>query len=343
MTIHPALSTCAIVPAYKVTRHIVGVVSELLPYVDHVFVIDDACPDHSGRFLTDSLGTQNEQLTVIRLEKNLGVGGAVMAGYQAAQEQGFKILVKVDGDGQMNPSFIPTLIAPLLAGKADYTKGNRFFDPELLQGMPLVRLLGNAGLSFITKLTTGYWHLMDPTNGFTALHADILPWLHTDQIEKRYFFETDVLFRLGLLNAVVQDIPMMSRYADEKSNLSVRKVLFEFGFKHAARLGKRIFYQYFLRDFNLGSLFLIISLPLILFGSSFGLLEWLHSIQTGRAATTGTVMLAAMPTLVGIQLLLSFIALDMSRPAGDPLWKRLSKKPDASLCAPLPFKAGNAP
>ena len=317
---------CAIVPAYKVTRHIVGVVQSLFEHVEHIFVVDDACPDDSGAFLLRELGGPDPRLTVIRLDKNEGVGGAVMAGYRAAAEQGFEVLVKVDGDGQMNPDFIPALIAPLLLGDADYAKGNRFFDPDSLTDMPLTRLLGNAGLSFLTKLSTGYWQLMDPTNGFTAVHANVLPWLHLQKIERRYFFETDMLFRLGLVNAVVEDVPMAAKYADEKSHLSVTFALFDFAVKHIARMFKRLFYTYFLRGFSLGSVFLVVSLPMILFGVTFGLLEWVGSVQSGKPATAGTIMLAAMPTLVGIQLLLSFLSLDMSRPDARPLWKRVVQK-----------------
>jgi len=314
---------CAIVPAYKVTRHIDGVVRALFDQVEHVFVIDDACPDNSGKVLLDALGGHHPQLTVIRLEENQGVGGAVMAGYVAAVEQKFDILVKVDGDGQMNPSLIPVLVNPILCGDADYTKGNRFFDPESLHGMPRLRIFGNAGLSFLTKLSTGYWHVMDPTNGFTALHAQILPWLHLEKIDRRFFFESDMLFRLGLIGAVVQDVPMVSKYDNEESNLSVVSSIFEFAHKHLARLAKRLVYNYFLRNFSLGSLMLIASLPLIAFGLIFGLLEWRISVQSGVPATAGTIMLAAMPTLVGIQFLLTFLGLDMNRPQLPPLWKRL--------------------
>lgn len=320
----PTPRICAIVPAYKVTRHIVGVVQALFEQVEHVFVVDDACPDDSGAFLLRELGGADPRVTLIRLDQNQGVGGAVMAGYHAAAKNGFEVLVKVDGDGQITPSLIPFLVAPLLRGDADYAKGNRFFDPELLADMPLNRLLGNAGLSFLTKLSTGYWQVMDPTNGFTALQAHVLPWLHLQKVERRYFFESDMLFRLGLVNAVVADVPMAAKYADETSHLNVGTALFDFGAKHIVRIFKRLFYTYFLRNFSLGSVFLLASLPMILFGVTFGLLEWRASIQSGLPATAGTIMLAAMPTLVGIQLFLSFLGLDMSRQETTPLHRRVA-------------------
>lgn len=316
------MKICAVVPAYKVTDHIVEVVHGLQNHVDHIFVIDDACPNNSGDHLLEALDLQ-DAISIIKLPENQGVGGAVIAGYRAALTQGFDIAIKVDGDGQMDPKHIPNLIAPIIAGEADYTKGNRFFDPSYLDKMPIGRLIGNAGLSFISKVSTGQWQIMDPTNGFTAIHTKILPWLHLDKLEKRYFFETDMLFRLGTIDALVQDIPMPAVYLSEQSNLDVKSAFFEFGFKHVFLLFKRLFYTYFLRNFSLASVFLITSIPLILFGGAFGVFQWFHSISTGNPATPGTIMLAAFPLLVGLQFLLSFLSLDMSKRIQRPLWIRL--------------------
>jgi dolichol-phosphate mannosyltransferase len=314
---------CAIVPAFKVSTKIVEVVRGLREYVDHTFVVDDACPELSGSFLLEQLNAEEYRFTVVRLPQNQGVGGAVMAGYRAAVDAGFEVLVKVDGDGQMDPKLIPSLIEPILSLEADYTKGNRFFDPESLRDMPLVRLVGNAGLSLVTKLSTGYWQIMDPTNGFTAIHSRLLTWIHLEKIERRYFFETDLLYRLGLIGAVVQDVPMPARYADEVSNLSISKAFFDFGALHLTRMSKRIFYTYFLRSFSLGSVLILFSIPMIIFGVGFGSIEWYKSASTGVVATTGKIMIAAMPILVGIQMLLSFLSLDMSKPTTKPFWLRI--------------------
>jgi len=319
----PAPRVCAIVPAFKVSDHVVQVVAGLLDHVDHVFVVDDACPVFSGRQV-EAAYPDHPQVTVLFLPENLGVGGAVMAGYTRAAELGYTVMVKVDGDGQMDPEFIPALVSPILAGEADYTKGNRFFDPEGLSAMPLTRLIGNAGLSFLTKLSTGYWQIMDPTNGFTAIHADVLPWVKLERVEKRYFFETDLLFRLGTINAVVLDIPMPARYGEEVSNLRVGSALFEFSCKHMARLCKRIVYQYFLRGFSVASVCLALSLPLLIFALSFGLVQWYRSIESGIPATAGSIMLAALPVMVGIQLLMSFFSHDMARQPSKPLWVLLN-------------------
>ena len=132
----------------------------------------------------------------------------MVTGYRAALEDGAAIVVKLDGDGQADPGLIPSLVGPILAGQCDYIKGNRFFNPENLSNMPKVRLLGNAILSFLSKASTGYWSIMDPTNGLTAISVPVLRLLPLEKLPKGYFFETDILFRLNAVRAVVEDFPM---------------------------------------------------------------------------------------------------------------------------------------
>ncbi|GHU35112.1 hypothetical protein AGMMS50256_29780 [Betaproteobacteria bacterium] len=197
------------------------VIHAIPPFVSRIYVVDDACPDNSGDFVERNC--KDERIFVIRHAENQGVGGAVMTGYKAALEDGMDIFVKIDGDGQMDPSLIPSFVAPIAAGEADYTKGNRFFDLEEIQAMPKVRLFGNAALSFMTKLSSGYWDLFDPTNGYTAIHRDVASHLPFDKISRRYFFESDILFRLNILRAVVADTPMSAKYGDEVSGLKISK------------------------------------------------------------------------------------------------------------------------
>ncbi|HKJ25013.1 MAG TPA: glycosyltransferase, partial [Myxococcota bacterium] len=224
---------------------------------------------------------------------------------------GADILVKLDGDGQMDPSDIPRLVAPILDGEADYVKGNRFHSLEDLRGMPAVRLVGNSILSFLTKLSTGYWDLFDPTNGFTALDAGVARELPFEKLSRRYFFESDLLFRLGIQRRVVRDVPMPARYDGEPSSLSVREVAWEFLWGNLRNFGKRIFYGYFLRDFNIASVELVLGTLMLVLGTTVGVDQWLESGRTGRPATAGTVMLAALPVMIGVQLLLAFLGFDM--------------------------------
>ena len=164
----------------------------------------------------------------------------------------------------MNPALIPKFLNPIISNYADYSKGNRFFKIKYLKQMPTARLIGNAGLSFISKLSTGYWNIMDFTNGYIAIRCDILQYIDLDDIDNRYFFETDMLYQLGIIKAKVVDIPMESVYEDEHSSLSVFSSLFEFSIKHVKLFCKRIFINYFLRDFNAGSIFLILGLTFLL-------------------------------------------------------------------------------
>jgi dolichol-phosphate mannosyltransferase len=315
-----AMRVAAVVPAYKVTRQVVDVVKSLLPYCDKVFVVDDCCPEGSGRLVVASI--IDDRVCVIFNQENTGVGGAVMAGYRAAITAGVDIIVKVDGDGQMDPSLLPEFVLPIARGEADYTKGNRFFDLRNIGAMPPMRIFGNAGLSFMAKLSTGYWDVFDPTNGYTAIHADVARQLPYDRISQRYFFETDLLFRLNTLRAAVVDIPMDAKYGDEVSNLHIRRILGEFVFKHFKNFFKRIFYNYFLRDVSLASVELVFSLILLTFAFFFGGGHWLSSASDGHSTPVGTIMITAVSLIWGLQLLLAFIGYDISSVPRRPIHRR---------------------
>ncbi|UZE19660.1 glycosyltransferase family 2 protein [Pseudomonas sp. B21-054] len=308
MSISPTIAV--IIPCYKVREHILAVISGIGAEVSKIYVVDDCCPDGSGNYVSENC--HDKRVIILRHEVNQGVGGAVMTGYQAGIKDGIDILVKVDGDGQMDPELIPRFIAPIAAGEADYTKGNRFFDLEEIRAMPKMRLFGNAVLSFMTKLSSGYWDLFDPTNGFTAIHKDAARHLPFNKISRRYFFETDMLFRLNTLRAVVIDIPMDAKYGDEVSNLKISKVVGEFFTKHVRNFTKRIFYNYYLRDMSVASLELPAGLLMLLFGVTFGSSHWIASIETGAPTPAGTIMLSAIPIIVGIQFILAFLAYDIS-------------------------------
>lgn len=313
------------IPCYKVTQHVLGVIGAIGPEVEIIYTVDDACPDGSGRFIEDN--NRDPRVRVLYNAQNRGVGGAIITAYRAAIADKVDIIVKIDGDGQMDPRLLPKFVRPLLRREADYTKGNRFFRPESVQGMPPVRLFGNAVLSFITKLSCGYWNIMDPTNGYTAARTCVLAELPLDKLEQRYFFETDMLFRLNTLRAVVKDVPMDSVYADEESNLKISKVLPEFLRKHASRLWRRYVYSYLVRDFNVGTLYSICGTLLLIAGGAFGVLQWFDSARSLNPATSGTVMLAALPVLIGIQCLIAFLHYDVGNLPTEPLSKSLETSP----------------
>ena len=299
-----------VIPAYKVRKHILGVIAKCGEEVWRIYVVDDCCPQGAGKYVEDMV--DDSRVRVLYHEQNQGVGGAVMTGYRAAIADGADVIVKVDGDGQMDPSLIPSFIEPILAGEADYTKGNRFFDLEQVRAMPKIRLVGNAVLSFMTKLSSGYWDLFDPTNGYTAIHINVARHLPLQKISRRYFFETDMLFRLNTLRAVVIDVPMDAQYGDEVSGLEIEKIVGEFFLKHVWNFSKRIFYNYYLRDTSLASIELPLGVLLFFYGCGFGAYHWINSFQEGIATPSGTVMLAALPILMGSQLMLAFLGYDIA-------------------------------
>jgi dolichol-phosphate mannosyltransferase len=256
---------------------------------------------------------------VIAHEVNQGVGGAVISGYQAALRDSHDIVVKIDGDGQMDPALLEGFVSPILDGRADYTKGNRFHRLRNVRRMPPVRLFGNAVLSFMTKISSGYWQVFDPTNGYTACHRSALRELDMESLSKRYFFESDMLFQLNQARAVVLDIPMVARYEDEPSSLSPARIIAPFMRGHLRNTLKRLFGSYFLRGFSVASVELTISVLALGFGMTYGTYAWWDAYNHDRVATAGTVMLAALPLILGTQLLLSWLHFDVSSEPRTPL------------------------
>jgi glycosyltransferase involved in cell wall biosynthesis len=308
-----------VIPCYKVSAHILNVIKNIGIDVDCIFVIDDCCPEKSGAFVKNN--STDSRVIVISHLVNKGVGGAVMTGYKAAISDGADIIVKIDGDGQMDPSLISAVVYPILAGEADYTKGNRFFDLEEIRSMPKIRLFGNAVLSFMTKLSSGYWDLFDPTNGYTAIHSDVARHLPFEKISRRYFFETDMLFRLNTLRAAGVDVAMDAKYGNEVSSLKISNIVCDFLFKHIRNFLKRIFYNYYLRDMSLASIELPLGVVLFLAGVGYGGYHWFESAQSGMITPAGTVMLSALPVLMGVQLILAFLAYDIASVPRRPFHK----------------------
>jgi glycosyltransferase involved in cell wall biosynthesis len=311
----------AVVPCYREVDHVLAVLDAIGPEVGHIFVVDDACPDGTGRHVRDHC--KDGRVSVLTHKRNRGVGGATLTGYRKAIEAGVDIIVKLDGDGQMNPRLIPTLISPISRGEADYAKGNRFHDLDGLKGMPASRIFGNLVLSLLSKMSSGYWNLFDPTNGFTAIHAKVAGQLPMEHISEGYFFESDILFRLYLLGVVVADVPMEAHYGAEKSGLKIHRVILEFAAKHWFNAVRRVFYSYFLRDFGAASVELLLGKVLVLFGVVFGALEWYESTISGVPATAGTVILAALPIILGTQFLIAFLNFDTRNVPKRPLHPRL--------------------
>lgn len=317
MKFHNSASIAVVIPAYRVRENILRVIHSLQGRVDFVCVVDDACPESSGTLVVDSIA--DKSVHVIFNKKNLGVGGAVKAGYRFCLDKGFDFIIKMDGDGQMQAELIPKLLEPLINQQADYTKGNRFFSLASLKKMPKIRLLGNAILSLMSKAASGYWNILDPNNGFTAIDSRSLKTLDLNRISNRYFFESDMLFHLYLLRARVIDIPMMAKYGDERSNLSLFKAALEFPAKHIRNFVRRLVATYFIRDFSIASLQLILGVSLIVFSSVFGIFKYMQSQSLGIETNSGALILFAVTFLVGIQMLLAFLSFDFQNMPKRPI------------------------
>jgi glycosyltransferase involved in cell wall biosynthesis len=311
-----------VIPCYRVEREVGSVIASLPAYIRHIICVDDASRDETARVITQA-ATGDRRIMLLQHEKNQGVGGAVVTGFRKALELNADIVVKIDGDGQMDAAYIPNLLAPLLQGNADYAKGNRFRDFQALQKMPVIRRTGNMALGFLTKAATGYWNLFDPTNGFVAIHGQVLAQLPLTQVDRSYFFETSMLANLYLLGAVVKDVPMPARYGNEVSNLSIRRSLFEFPVKLLRTFLRRLILRNLIYDFSMASIYLMVGLPLLLFGFIFGINRWVHYASINVPAPTGTVMLPTLSVLLGIQFLIAAIEIDLRSVPKDPISPQL--------------------
>lgn len=298
----------AVLPSHNEANHIGATITTLPEFVDHIIVVDDWSQDNTAEV---ARAAGDSRAVVLRPPHNLGVGGATVMGYRQAMELGCDVAVKMDGDGQMIPDYLPALLDALIEENYDYAKGNRFLAGESLAQMPKVRLFGNIALTFLTKLASGYWHIFDPQNGYTAIKISALKRLDLDTLHKRFFFENDMLSHLNYQNFRVKDVAIPARYGDEVSDLDPFKISVTFPSLLLKRYLRRLYQKYVLRDFSPIALFMFMGVVLFGWGTVFGIYLWVHSIATGRPTPTGTIMLALLPLIVGFQLLLQGIVLDI--------------------------------
>lgn len=299
-----------VIPCYKVAAHIESTVSSLPEWVDHLILVNDCSTDNTLEIL-NRIASSNPKATVLSHSVNKGVGGAMITGFKHALTSDTDIIVKMDGDGQMDPECLPALLQPLCDHTADFAKGNRFNDFEALKSMPTSRRIGNLGLSFLIKAASGYWEVFDPSNGFIAIERHTLKRIDLSKLAPRYFFESSMLIELYYAGARIQDVPMAAIYGEEVSNLSVTKTLFGFPPKLLKALFRRIMLSYFIYDFSITSIYMLAGLPLFIFGLTYGIVKWIHFASMDVAAPTGTVMLAVLPFILGFQMLLSAIQHDI--------------------------------
>jgi len=311
-------SIAVVIPAYRVEREIEHVIKTLPGDIRHIIVVNDASPDKTEDVITRML-SEDPRLVYIKHEKNQGVGGAMVTGFRKALELNADIVIKMDGDGQMDPNLIPRFIEPLIQGKADFTKGNRFRDTVALRQMPVIRRFGNTMLGFLAKAATGYWNIFDPTNGYLAIRTDVLRLLPLNKLDKTYFFETSLLAQLYLIDACVRDIPMPARYGNQQSSMNIMHILVDFPPRIISTIFKRLILKHLLYDFSMTSVYMLVGIPLFIFGMIFGVVKWIKYASMNIPAPTGTVVLPMICVLLGIQFLLSAIQIDLQSVPRTPL------------------------
>jgi len=299
-----------VIPCYNVSKHIEDVIRKLPPEVSWIIAVNDCSKDDTEKILS-RLKDENKKVIFVNHETNQGVGGAMITGFKRSIELNSDITIKIDGDDQMDSSYIPVLIKPIIDNKADYTKGNRFRDFKALRQMPVLRRFGNLGLSFMIKAASGYWNIFDPNNGFIAITNEMLKTINIKKIHKRYFFESSMLIELYHSDAVIHEIPMKARYGNEVSHLSLSRTLFGFPPKLLKAFIRRIILKYFLFDFNIASLYIICGVPFILFGILYGVINFIKYASNNIAAPTGTVVIPTLLITLGFQMLLAAINFDI--------------------------------
>src|ERR1700751_520545 len=300
-----------VIPCFNVGPHIATVIRALPPEIAWIIAVDDCSTDDTANVLRE-LQQENAKIVYLRHERNQGVGGAMLSGFRKSLELNSAVTIKIDGDNQMDSAYIPQLLRPILQGAADYTKGNRFRDFQALKQMPVIRRIGNVGLSFCIKAASGYWNIFDPTNGFIAISNQMLRAINVDRIHRRYFFESSMLTEFYLGNCVIQEIPMKARYGLETSTLSIVKTLIGFPPRLLIALLRRIILRYYLFDFNVASVYMLCGLPLFLFGALYGLVNFIKYGSSHVSAPTGTVVIPTLLIILGFQLLLAAITFDVA-------------------------------
>lgn len=300
-----------VIPCYNVARHIEDVINQLPVEVSWIIAVNDCSKDDTGNVLA-RLKETNNKIIFLNHQVNQGVGGAMLTGFKKSLELNSDVTIKIDGDNQMDSSYIKDLVRPIADNRADYTKGNRFRDFKALRQMPVIRRIGNLGLSFCIKAASGYWNIFDPNNGFVAISNEMLKTINVSKIHKRYFFESSMLIELYHADAVIQEIPMRARYGDEVSHLSLTRTLFGFPPKLLKAFIRRIILKYFLFDFNIASLYILFGVPLFLIGLVYGIVNYIEYGTSHTPAPTGTVVIPTLLIIMGFQLLLSATSFDIS-------------------------------
>jgi dolichol-phosphate mannosyltransferase len=325
--VREGLSFCIVLPAHNESRHLATTVRGIPEWVDGIIIVDDASTDDTLRLAQE---LPDSRVQVLHHDKNQGVGGAMVTGFRAALKSDYDVIIKMDSDGQMDPEELQTLVRPITLGLAEYVKGNRFRQAGRPAAMPARRWFGNVALSFFTKAASGYWHVFDSQCGFVAITAPTLRRLKLEGIARDYFFENDMLIRLNVIDARVVDVSTAALYGDETSYVRIGRVLFSFPWRLARGFAWRFLKRHVVNDFGLIALLTFLGAVLVAFGTIFGIVEWVIAGSAGLPATTGTVMIAVLPLMLGIQMLLQALAMEVQGSPGARETRDLSRSTPTS-------------
>jgi len=326
------LRIAVIIPAYQASATIGAVIRDIPEFVDEIIVVDDGSLDDTRQA---ALEAGDPRLTCLRRDRNGGVGAAMVTGFTHALGTEADICVKMDADGQMDPERLKELLRPITEQGFDYTKGNRFYDLLALSRMPLPRRLGNVALSFMTKAASGYWNVYDPQNGYIAIRSETLARLDLNELDRGYFLENSMLVQLNVLNARVAEVPIAAVYGNGRSAMSLPRVMHVFPFKLLRAWLWRIRLKYFGMDFSPIAILLVLGALLLLGGSAYGSYEWIRHVIARAPTPAGAVMLAALPVLVGVQLLLTALILEIQQtPSGLGIHKIATRSSSEGRQAP---------
>jgi glycosyltransferase involved in cell wall biosynthesis len=296
-----------VVPAHNEQALIGKTIATMPDFVDHIVVVDDCSSDDTS---AAAAAVGDPRVTILRHEVNQGVGGAILSGHQRALEIGGDINVVMAGDAQMDPDYLPSLLDPIVDEGYGFTKANRFFSMESFATMPRHRIFGNVVLSFMTKLASGYWHLFDPQNGYTAIRQDVLQRLRLDKIARGYNFENDLLINLCILSVRARDVPIPAVYGMEISGIKLHRVIPRLSGSLFKGFWKRIWMKYVLWSFSPIALLLFTAIFLMLFGTGIGIFVLVNTLGP-KTASVGTVLLSVGPLMTGIYMLIQALVLDI--------------------------------
>ena len=300
-------TVAVVVPAYNEEALVGSTVSGIPAFVDSIIVVDDFSKDETA------VRAQNadKRVEVISHERNQGVGAAIVTGYRRAIAMGVEVTCVMAADGQMDPDDLETLVRAIAIDETDYAKANRLFTGQAWQLIPRTRYLGNAALSFMTKIASGYWHVADSQSGYTAVNLETLKLLDLDRIYRRYGFPNDLLVHLNVFNRRVRDYPSRPIYGvGERSGIRLRHVVPKISWLLLKGFFWRMGQKYVIRDFH--PLILFYTLGIVLFAGGFllGVAEVVLRIM-GNAVPSATIVLVALLVISGLQLLLFAMWFDM--------------------------------